>query len=693
MDPETPMGDKKKLSRQMAKNYNPSAVENSWYEWWDKSNFFEADTESSKPTFVSIFPPPKVTGPLHIGHALTAAAQDTMVRWRRMSGYNTLWVQGIDHAGIATQVVVEKKLMREMKLTRHDVDRERFMSEAWQWKSACGDTISKQLQRLGASLDWSRECFTMDEKRSMAVTEAFVGLYNEGLVYKNSRMVNWDCALGTAISDSEVDYLEIKGRTLLRVPEYEDPIEFGVLTSFAYPIEGGLGEIVVSTTRLETMVGDTAIAIHPSDPRCSQLCGRFAVHPFFGRQLEIISDPYFADMNLGTGAFKIAPAHDPNDYEFGKRLRTNFINIFTDDGKINRNGGRCFAGMPRFKARLAVMEALKEKGLYRGDKSTEMRLGICSRTKDVIEPLVKPQWFVNCKSMAQQAHDAVVDDKNPKMEIIPKEYVAEWQRLLEKESEWCVSRQLWWGHQIPAWYARMKDDELREVGAYEEQWVVARNKEEAQMKASELFPRGNFQLIQDPDVFDTWFSSGVYPLSVFGWPDDTRDLRAFYPASVLETGHDVLFSWVARMVMLGMKLRGDVPFRKLYLHPMICDSNGRKMSKTVGNVIDPIEVINGVTLKNLHKRLEEGNSDPYEAETAKEGQKKDFPKGIPECGADALRFALVSSYTAQSGKINLDIRRVVEYRQWCNKLWDAVRFAMTKLGADNNNNYTPLQLR
>ncbi|KAG8374248.1 hypothetical protein BUALT_Bualt11G0111500 [Buddleja alternifolia] len=713
-DPDTPFGEKKNLSRQMAKTYNPSAVENSWYEWWEKSSFFEADPKSSKQPFVIVLPPPNVTGALHIGHALTAAIQDTIIRWRRMSGYNTLWVPGMDHAGIATQVVVEKKLMREMQLTRHDVGRERFVAEVWKWKNEYGGTILKQLRRLGASLDWSRECFTMDEKRSRAVTEAFVRLYKEGLIYRDLRLVNWDCVLRTAISDIEVDHIEIKERMPIRVPGYDKPVEFGVLTSFAYPLEEGLGEIIVATTRVETMLGDTAIAIHPNDPRYNHVHGKFAVHPFNGRKLPIVCDAVLVDMNFGTGAVKITPAHDPNDFEVGKRHNLEFINIFTDDGKINSNGGPDFAGMPRFKAREAVTEALKEKGLYRGDKNNEMRLGICSRSNDVVEPLIKPQWYVNCKVMAEQGLDAVMNDTNPKMEIIPKQYVAEWQRWLENIRDWCVSRQLWWGHRVPAWYAMLESDELKELGAYHNHWVVARNEEEAQEEASRIFAGKKFQLFQDQDVLDTWFSSGLFPLSVLGWPDDTDDFRAFYPTSVLETGHDILFFWVARMVMLGMKLGGDVPFSKnddvldlfyhklgnvvlvtydtgplengrfVYLHPMIRDAHGRKMSKSLGNVIDPIEVIGGVTLEDLHKRLEEGNLDPNELKTAKEGQKKDFPNGIPECGADALRFALVS-YTAQSDKINLDIQRVVGYRQWCNKLWNAIRFAMSKLGDD----YTP----
>ncbi|KAM3341099.1 valine-tRNA ligase, mitochondrial 1 [Capsicum galapagoense] len=685
IDPETPLGEKKKLSREMAKTFNPSAVEKSWYAWWEKSNFFVADPNSPKPPFVIVLPPPNVTGALHIGHALTAAIEDTIIRWRRMSGYNTLWVPGMDHAGIATQVVVEKKIMRERNLTRHDVGRENFVAEVWNWKNEYGGTILKQLRRLGASLDWSRECFTMDEKRSKAVTEAFVRLSNEGLIYRAPRMVHWDCVLRTAISDIEVEYTDIKERTLLNVPGYEEPVEFGLLTSFAYPLEGGLGEIVVATTRIETMLGDTAIAIHPEDKRYSHLHGKFAIHPFNGRKLPIVCDEILVDMNFGTGAVKITPAHDPNDFEVGQRHQLEFINIFTDDGNINSNAGPDFEGMPRFKARVAVTEALKQKGLYRGAKNNEMRLGICSRSNDVVEPLIKPQWFVNCKTMAQQALDAVVDEDNQKLEIIPKQYIAEWRRWLENIRDWCISRQLWWGHRIPAWYVTLRDDKQKEFGVCDDHWIVARNEEEARDFASRKFSGNDIvELSQDPDVLDTWFSSGLFPLSVLGWPDDTADFKTFYPTSVLETGHDILFFWVARMVMLGIKLGGDVPFSKVYLHPMIRDAHGRKMSKSLGNVIDPLEVINGITLDGLHKRLSEGNLDAKEIERAKEGQSKDFPEGIPECGADALRFALVS-YTAQSDKINLDIQRVVGYRQWCNKLWNAVRFAMSKLGED----YTP----
>ncbi|CAE6063173.1 unnamed protein product [Arabidopsis arenosa] len=686
VDPETPLGEKKKLSPLMAKQYSPEAVEKSWYEWWEQSGFFKADAKSSKPAFVIILPPPNVTGILHTGHALTSAIEDTIIRWKRMSGFNALWVPATDHAGIATQVVVEKEIMAKRGLSRHDLGREEFVKEVWKWKNQSGDTIMTQLRRLGASLDWSRECFTMDEQRSKAVTEAFVRLYKEGLIYRDNRIVNWDCSLRSAISKDEVTPIEIKGRTLLEVPGYEKPVEFGLLTSFAYLLEDGSGEVVVATTRVETMLGDTAIAVHPNDERYKHLHGKFAVHPFIsGRKLPIICDEELVDQNYGTACVKITPAHDLDDFDVGKRHNLEFINIFTDDGKINTNGGPEFAGMPRFMAREAVLEALKKKGLYRGAENNTMELKRCSRTKDVIEPMIKPQWYVNCHVMGKKALDVAINDENKKLEFIQKQYTAEWRRWLEKIHDWCISRQLWWGHRIPAWYATLEEDQIKDFGSYNDHWIVARNEKEAQKEADDRFSGKNFELSQDPDVLDTWFSSGLSPLSNLGWPDETDDLKAFYPNSVLETGHDILFFWVARMVMLCMQLSGEVPFSKVYMHPMVCDAHGRKVSKSLGNGIDPLEVIKGETLAGLHRRLETSILDPKKLVAAKEGHAKDFPNGIPECGSDALRFALVS-YTAQSDRINMDILRVIGYREWCNKLWNAVRFAMMKLGDD----YTPL---
>lgn len=676
IDPPTVEGEKKNLAPEMAKSYNPSAVEAGWYEWWEKAGFFEADPKRKDTPFVIVIPPPNVTGALHIGHGLTCAVEDTIVRWHRMQGFNTLWVPGVDHAGISTQVIVEKKIMKERGLTRHDLGREKFVEEIWKWKNDYGGRIFKQLRKVGASLDWTRECFTMDAQRSKAVVEAFVRLHQKGLIYRAVRLVNWDSILKTAISDIEVDYEDIKGKTLLKVPGYEKPVEFGVLTSFAYPLEEGVGEIVVATTRPETMLGDTAVAVHPDDDRYKHLHGKYVVHPFNGRKIPIICDAILVDPEFGTGAVKITPAHDPNDFDVGQRHKLEFINIFTDDGKVNANGGVQFEGLPRFTARVSVIEALKSKGLYRKTENNDMRLGICSRSNDVIEPMVKPQWFVDCSGMAKEACEAVRDGR---LEIMPKHSEADWFRWLENIRDWCISRQLWWGHRVPAWYVTLEDDEQKDLGAYNDHWVVGRNQEEAEIQARNKFSGKKYRLSQDPDVLDTWFSSGLFPFSVMGWPDETLDLKTFYPTTLLETGHDILFFWVARMVMLGMTLTGQLPFKKIFLHAMVRDAHGRKMSKSLGNVIDPLDVIHGISLDGLLKLLEQGNLDKNEVEKAKAGMMTDFPKGIDECGADALRFALVA-YTAQSEKINLDIQRVVGYRTWCNKLWNAIRFAMINLG-------------
>ncbi|KAG2319877.1 hypothetical protein Bca52824_013090 [Brassica carinata] len=536
-----------------------------------------------------------------------------------MSGFHVLWVPGMDHAGIATQTKVEKQL-KDRGLTRHDLGREEFIRK-------CGSEKDlTQLRRLGASLDWSRECFTMDEQRSKAVTEAFVRFYNEGLIYRDIRLVHWDCHLKTAVSDAEVEHIDIKEKTLLKVPGYEKPVEFGLITIICLPSGGRLGRdsLIFMGSLLSTHLMDASYQ-------------SYAMENLLLQSLVLVVSRLLLLMT-------------PNDFELGKRHNLEFINIFTDDGKINTNGGSDFTGMPRFAAREAIVEALKNQGLYRGAQNKEMRLGLCQRTCDVIEPMVKPQWYVNCSMIAKDALDsAATSDGNKKLEFIPKQFTAERRRWLENIRDWCISRQLWWGHRIPAWYATLEEDQLREIGAYNDHWVVARTEEEARREAAEKFSGKKFDLTQDDDVLDTWFSSGIFPLSALGWPDETDDFK------------DMIFCffWVARMVMMGMKLSGDV-----YLHPMIRDAHGRKMSKSLGNVIDPIEVIDGATLEALHKRLEEV---------------KDFPNGISECGADALPFALVS-YTAQSDKINLDILRVVGYRQWCNKLWNAVRFALIRLG-------------
>eukprot|EP00604_Paraphysomonas_vestita_P004168 CAMPEP_0174821978 /NCGR_PEP_ID=MMETSP1107-20130205/11936_1 /TAXON_ID=36770 /ORGANISM="Paraphysomonas vestita, Strain GFlagA" /LENGTH=974 /DNA_ID=CAMNT_0016039717 /DNA_START=170 /DNA_END=3095 /DNA_ORIENTATION=- len=632
--------------------------------------------------FVMVIPPPNVTGSLHLGHALTSTIEDTLTRWYRMRGYVALWVPGVDHAGIATQSVVEKRLMKDNKLTRHDLGRENFVKKVWEWKETYGSRICQQERLLAASVDWSRETFTMDPKCCRAVTEAFVRFYEDGLIYRDTRLINWSCALQSAISEIEVDYVDLEGITYLRVPNHtkKEKYEFGTLTSFAYKVVDSETdeEIVVATTRLETMLGDTAVAIHPKDPRYTHLHGKFLQHPFLDRKIPIITDDVLVDMNFGTGAVKVTPAHDPNDNACGKRNNLDTIIIFTGDGKISDNCGE-FSGMMRYDARSSVENALKEKGLFRGKEPNKMRLGLCSRSGDIIEPMITPQWYVNCNTMAANAVAAV---RNGELKILPEFHEATWYRWLENIRDWCISRQLWWGHRIPAYFARTSQELSLDKNdpANNSRWVVARTEEEARTKAAQLLnvTENDVILDQDEDVLDTWFSSGLFPFSVFGWPEETEDFKAFYPTTLLETGCDILFFWVARMVMMGMHLTGKLPFTTVYLHAMVRDKYGRKMSKSLGNVIDPQEVISGCDLDTLIRKIEEGNLPPSEVKKATEGQKLDFPDGIPECGADALRFGMLA-YTVQGRDVNLDIKRVVGYRQFCNKLWNAVRFAVTYL--------------
>ncbi|CAD5123228.1 DgyrCDS11590 [Dimorphilus gyrociliatus] len=688
-DSSTKPGEKKDTQRPLPDSYNPTYVEAAWNAWWEKEGFFKPEYKTSslrepnpKGKFMMVIPPPNVTGSLHLGHALTTAVEDCITRWHRMNGKTVLWNPGCDHAGIATQVVVEKKLMREQGLSRHDVGREKFIDEVWKWKNQKGDQIYEQLRKLGGSYDWDRACFTMDEKLYRAVREAFIRLHEKKIIYRSNRLVNWSCTLKSAISDIEVDKKELKGRTLLAVPGYEEKVEFGVLIHFAYKIENSDEEIIVATTRIETMLGDTAIAVHPEDKRYSHFKGKYAIHPFFDRKIPIVFDE-FVKMEFGTGAVKITPAHDQDDYDVGKRNNLPSISILTDDGCMTSECGQ-FSNMKRFNARKAVLEALKAKGLYRETTDNPMIVPFCSRSKDVIEPILKPQWYVDCQDMAKKAVNVVRDGK---LKIIPDMFEKTWFSWMENCRDWCISRQLWWGHRVPAYFVSSADNSIPPGSEEDENyWVSAHTKEEALKKASEKFgvPAEKIQLSQDEDVLDTWFSSGLFPFSIFGWPDETLDLKTFYPGSLLETGHDILFFWVARMVMLGQELLGELPFKEVYLHAMIRDAHGRKMSKSLGNVIDPINVIQGISLEDLHKQLYNSNLDPKEIEKAIEGQKGDYPNGIPECGSDALRFALCA-YTLQGKDINLDVLRIQGYRFFCNKLWNAVRFAISSLG----DNYKP----
>eukprot|EP00096_Caligus_rogercresseyi_P012501 TRINITY_DN5251_c0_g1_i1.p1 TRINITY_DN5251_c0_g1~~TRINITY_DN5251_c0_g1_i1.p1 ORF type:complete len:1155 (+),score=367.54 TRINITY_DN5251_c0_g1_i1:65-3466(+) len=686
-DSPTVDGEKKDVLRALPNSYSPSYVESAWYSWWESSGFFKPEYggDPSKDPFVIMIPPPNVTGKLHLGHALTNAIQDCIVRWRRMKGHVTLWNPGCDHAGIATQVIVEKTLAREEGLSRHDLGREGFLKRVWEWKENYGATIYGQLKRLGSSYDWDRAVFTMDPKMSLAVTEAFIRLHDEGVIYRSNRLVNWSCALKSAISDVEVDKVDLSGRTLLSVPGYEEKVEFGVIISFAYKVKGSSEEIVVATTRIETMLGDSAVAVHPQDPRYKHLVGKSVEHPFFPeRVVPIIADD-FVEKDFGTGAVKITPAHDPNDYDCGKRNGLAFITIFNDDGLVI--GGSEFQGMKRFHARVAVLEALKKKGLYKETKDNPMVVPLCSRSKDIIEPLTKPQWYVKSDDMAAKAMEAV---KKGDLKIIPNVFEKTWFQWMEGIRDWCISRQLWWGHRIPAYAVSIQGKSL----SNDDQWVTGHSMEKAKIKAAKKFnvDPSKIVLTQDEDVLDTWFSSALFPFSVFGWPNETPDLKAYYPGSLLETGHDILFFWVARMVFFGQKLTGKLPFKEVYFHAMVRDAHGRKMSKSLGNIVDPLDVISGISLPDLQATLLKGNLDPKEVVKAQAGQKQDYPNGIPECGTDALRFALCS-YTAQGRDINLDVLRIQGYRFFCNKLWNATKFALMYLGENpSDHGYSLLSL-
>uniref|UniRef100_A0A1I8BHA2 Valine--tRNA ligase, mitochondrial n=1 Tax=Meloidogyne hapla TaxID=6305 RepID=A0A1I8BHA2_MELHA len=648
---------RKDVSKTMPSTYSPVYVEAAWYEWWERQGFFR---------------------PEYGGRDLT----------HRMCGKTVLFVPGCDHAGIATQVVVEKKLKRERGLTRHQLGREKFINEVWKWKNNKGHIIYDQIRKLGAGVDWDRVVFMMDPKIVRAVTEAFVQMHEKGVIYRSKRLVNWSCTLRSAISDIEVDKKEIEGRTLVSVPSYKDKVELGVLAEFAYPVEGSSGdELVVATTRIETMLGDVAVAVHPDDPRYKHLIGKKCIHPFIQRALPIIADT-FVDPNFGTGAVKITPAHDYNDYEVGVRHSLPFINILSDDGILLPNCGEKFAGMKRFDARKKIVEELKAIGLYKGDKCHQMIVPFCSRSNDVIEPIVKSQWYIRCKDMAERALDAV---SNGSLRIVPESHVKTWNNWLGDIKDWCISRQIWWGHQIPAYFVTINEPGRPEADPSDDSyWVSARDEHEAKSKAASKFgvPIEKITLKRDEDVLDTWFSAGLWPFSVMGWPEKTTDLQNFFPGHLMETGHDILFFWVARMVFMSQELcNGQLPFKEIFLHAMVRDAHGRKMSKSLGNVIDPLDVIYGISLEELHKRLEDGNLDSKELSTAKVGQRRDYPQGIPECGTDALRFALMA-YTTQDRAINLDVLRVRGYRFFCNKIWQGVRFVFSQLG-NNLNEYKP----
>ncbi len=590
----------------LEKAFRPEAYEPRIGKLWDEAGIFRADPASGKPPFSLVIPPPNVTGTLHIGHALDYTLQDILVRWHRMRGEDACWVPGSDHAGIATQMVVERHL-REQGTSRHELGREKFLEKVWEWKQVYRDRIMATLRRLGCSCDWSRERFTLDPGFSRAVRETFVRLYEEGLIYRDKRLINWCPSCLTALSDLEVDR--------------DDPEE-GEMWSFAYPLEGG-GEIVVATTRPETMLGDTAVAVHPEDPRWKDVVGRRVIHPFFPeREIRVIADDILADPETGTGAVKVTPAHDPNDFACGRRHGLPEISILDEHGRVNEQGGP-FAGMDRFEAREAVKRALEEKGLARGSRKHQYAPGRCQRCRTIVEPMISTQWFVRAKPLAEPALAAV---REGRIRFVPRSWEKTYFHWLENIQDWCISRQLWWGHRIPAWYCA-------DCGH-----VTVVREDPDRCAAC-----GSARIEQDPDVLDTWFSSGLWPFGVFGWPDDTEDLRRYYPTSVLVTGFDIIFFWVARMIMSGLHLTGDVPFRTVLFHGLVRDAQGRKMSKSRGNAVDP-------------------------------------NRAMDEHGVDAVRFTL-AALASPGSDLALSEERLAGYRAFMNKLWNATRFLLMKVPA------------
>ena len=661
------------------KAYIPKVVESAWYDWWEKERFFVPEfgpdgNVKKEGYFVIPEPPPNVTGALHCGHALATALQDTLIRWNRMKGLTTLWVPGCDHAGISTQSVVEKMLWRREKKTRYDLGRPKFTETVWDWKEEYHQKINTVLKRMGGSFDWTREAFTMDPNLSAAVTETFVRMHEEGYIYRSNRLVNWCVKLNTALSNLEVDNKDLEGRTLLDVPGYDRKVEFGVLVHFKYPVDGSEDTIEVATTRPETMLGDTGVAVHPQDKRYQHLIGKKVRHPFVDRLLPIFGDEY-VDPEFGTGAVKITPAHDPNDFNLGTQHKLDFLNILNDDGTMNKNAGK-FEGQRRFDVRYSVVDELTKLGLFVKKENNPMKVPLCNKTKDVIEPIMKPQWWMKMRELADDAIKAV---KNGEIKIRPESAEKNYFRWLEGINDWCLSRQLWWGHQAPAYHVKIEGEECDSTK--DDFWVTGRTEQEAHEKAVAKFPNKTFTLERDPDVLDTWFSSAMWPFSTLGWPKKTHDLEKLYPTSVLETGWDILFFWVARMIMFGLKLTGKVPFKEVYCHSLIRDSEGRKMSKSLGNVIDPVDIMQGISLQALNEKLLVGNLDPKELKTATKYQQTAFPQGIPECGADALRFSLVQ-YTTGGGDIAFDVKVMQGYRRFCNKVYQATKYVLGKIDKD-----------